>query len=87
MGNTIKISRDDARFEMNPPALIHRKMIDHRRWDITHEIVFQRDGKFWRGYYDIPATECQDGQEYDSEVECREVIPVQKTITDYEDAK
>ncbi len=80
----LKITRDEARYEIKAPELIEREMVDKRRWDVTSEITFSRDGAFWRGAYDEPATECQEGQEYDDFVECDEVFPVQKTVTVYE---
>lgn len=41
--------------------IISDEMVDHRRWAVTHEIIIERleDATFWRGIYQVGATESQ----------------------------
>jgi len=65
--------------------IVSNEITDHGRWSVTHEIVFKKDGKLYRTYYSVGATESQDEApwEYDDEVECTEVVAQEKTITVY----
>lgn len=65
-----------------PYSAIEDKVIDNSRWSIQHEIVFEHEGKFYRTYYSVGATESQDERpwEYDDEVECTEVVQQEVTI-------
>lgn len=57
------------------------------RWSITSKLTFKFGDKFYQTTYRKGATECQDESpfEYENdEIECKEVFPVQKTITVYE---
>jgi len=59
----------------------------HSRWSLEYRRVFEHEGKFYSTTYRIGATEIQDESPYEydeDEIECREVHPVQKTITVYE---
>lgn len=69
-----------------PDHLISDEITDHSRWAVGHTILFIDGGKFYRAYYRVGATECQDETpwEYEEEVECQEVRPVEKTVVVYE---
>lgn len=43
--------------------------------------MFRADNKLWEAYYEVGATEYQDG--YDEDLECVEVEAYEKTVTDY----
>lgn len=62
---------------------VHDEIIGHGRWTVEHRIVFARDGKFWQTEYNVGATENQEQQpwEYETEVECREVV-LQRVLVD-----
>lgn len=61
-------------------------IVDHTRWSVVHEIVFEREGKFWKTSYSTGATEIQEERpwEYEEEVECEEVEPREVTIKRWE---
>ncbi len=67
-------------------VLISDDIVDHQRWSVVHSIIIERksDNKFFRGWYNVGATESQDESpwEYDAPV-FDEVIPVEKTIIEY----
>lgn len=59
----------------------------HRRWSVDHSLVFKYKDKFYKTNYSHGATEAQDESPYehdDNEIECQEVIPIEKTIMTYE---
>jgi hypothetical protein len=72
-----------------PYSAIEDKVIDNSRWSIHHEIVFEHEGKFYRTYYSVGATECQDEEpwEYDDEVDCTEVVQKEITVMAWVPAK
>ncbi len=74
-------------YDTEPGVIISDKIIDHCRWTIRHELIFNHipTGKIYRTYYHVGATEQQDERpwEYDEFVECEEVEAYEKTITDY----
>ena len=66
--------------------IIEDEISDHTRWNVCHDIVFKHNGKLYESYYQVGATEMQDEQpwEYEmDEVECPEVEAYEKTITAY----
>ncbi len=67
-------------------GLISDEITDTGRWSVHHSIIFKHDDKFYRAHYSVGATEQQDERpwEYDKEVECTEVRPVEKTVIVYE---
>jgi len=78
MNNNIKMfKREFLVDELDLPweGVIEDKIIDNSRWSIQHEIIFEVEGKFYRTYYSVGATECQDERpwEYEDEIECTEV--------------
>ena len=69
---------------------IESKIIDTTRWSIVKRRIFKYEGKFYETIYCFGATESQDESPYeyeDDEIECPEVIPVEKTIIVYEPIK
>lgn len=55
---------------------IHEEIISTSRWSINKLMVFEYEGRYYRAYYSVGATECQDESpfEYDEdEIECEEV--------------
>ncbi|GAV11406.1 hypothetical protein [Paenibacillus sp. NAIST15-1] len=73
---------------INGVKLIRDDITDNSRWSIHHEIIFKwTDGKFYRAYYSVGATESQDEApwEYEDEVECVEVYQVEKMVKVWED--
>lgn len=66
-------------------TVVRTRIIDHRRWAVTYEVIFERDGKLYRSTYDRGATEYQNEEpyEYDNDpVECKEVRKI--PTVDYE---
>ncbi len=70
----------------NKEYVIEDKIVDNTRWSIVHDLVFKFEGKFYTTNYSRGATEQQDERpwEYEEEVVCQEVRPVEKTIIVYE---
>lgn len=70
-----------------PYSAIKDTIVDTSRWSVQHEIIFEFQGKFYRTYYSVGATEMQDERpwEYDDTVECTEVeikqVLVSKWVT------
>lgn len=72
----------------NGECSIEDEIVGHGRWDVKHRAIFSGlDGKFYELLYSVPATESQGDDFWDEEIECREVVAVQKTITVYEPVK
>jgi hypothetical protein len=82
----IKFPKQELLYMGLPEAAIEDEVAGTSRWSVQHEIVFEKDGKFYRTYYSIGATEMQDESpwEYDNEVECWEVHKVQKMMEVWE---
>lgn len=59
-------------------AIVRNRIIDHRRWTVTHEIIFHKEDKLYRLTYRVGATEMQDETPFDGkkEVTCQEVQAV-----------
>lgn len=70
--------------------IVSDEMIDHRRWSITHEMIIERleDATFWRGTYQVGATENQwygfSESWNDDKASFRQVFAKTITITKYE---
>lgn len=67
--------------------IVQSELIDTTRWSLVYEMVFKKDGKYYKTSYSTGATESQDESPYeyeDDEIECREVFPKEKTIIVYE---
>jgi hypothetical protein len=69
-----------------PYSAIFDKLVDHTRWSVVHEIVFENRGKFYKTRYSVGATESQAEEpwEYEDEVECTEVHIVEKLVKTWE---
>ncbi len=67
--------------------LITDTIIGHSRWSVEHELIFQYNNKFYKTHYQRGATEMQDERpwEYQDDIECQEVKPMEKTIVIYEE--
>lgn len=62
-------------------------IVDHSRWSVVHEAVFEHEGKFYSTSYSVGATEQQDEAPYEydkDEIECPEVKLVEKVVKVYE---
>lgn len=73
---TIKLHKDYLMNELYlPDNAIKDDITDTSRWSIYHDIIFTHDGKFYRTYYSVGATEMQweSPWENETEVECTEV--------------
>jgi len=69
-----------------PDDEIEDEIIDNGRWSIYYRMIFKHEGKFYETFYSRGATEQQDEHPYDNEddeIECDEVIPIEKIITVY----
>lgn len=65
--------------------VVDDKIVAHKRWSVVHEIVFERDGKFYQTKYNSPATELQDEEPwYGETVDCSEVKLVEKSVKVWE---
>lgn len=67
--------------------VIEDKIIDTSRWSNIYEMVFTFEGKFYSTKYSTGATEYQDESPFEyspDQVECVEVVPVEKTVIVYE---
>ena len=65
-------------------------IIEHGNLTVTYERIFKYEGRFYKTQYKIGATERQDAvaYEYDKdEIECVEVMPVEKMVIVYEEVK
>ena len=83
MSNKLELSREEFEEDIlyTAKTVILDRIIDHSRWSVTHEVIFQRDGKLWQALYDRAATEYQDNENPDT-IECREVREIPSV--DYE---
>jgi len=73
--------------EDSPLTEISNRIVDNSRWSIQYKLIFSFGGKFYKTHYSVGATEYQSERpfEYDpDEIECQEVVPVERTITVYE---
>lgn len=75
--------------EGNEGEVILDEIEDTSRWSVHHHLIFKFENKFWSAYYSRGATEQQDESpwEYETEVECVEVEPVEKVVTVYQPVK
>lgn len=64
--------------------ILSKEFWDKRRWFISWRLIFKHEDRFYSWIYSEGATECQEDEELEDEVECQEVFPVQKTVTVYE---
>ena len=71
--------------ELWTPDIVLDQMLEKRRWYSIHRVIFKHEGKFYETKPRVPASELQEDQDrYDGEeIECPEVVPYEKTVTDY----
>ena len=82
----MKFKKTDLQDEIG--RTVHLAIVDHRRWAVVYERIFEHEGRFFKTRYNVGATESQDEQHYQyepDEIECVEVFPVERTITVYEE--
>ena len=66
---------------------ISDRIVDHRRWSVTHERIFEHEGKFYKTRYSVGATEMQEERPYEGspdEIECQEMRKVSKVVEVFE---
>lgn len=66
---------------------IERKIIDHDRWSVTYEEIFEFEEKYYKTYYSVGATELQYIYPYEDEtnmIKCDEVQQVEKLVKVWE---
>lgn len=58
--------------------IVRDSITDTSRWSIQHELIFKHDGKLYRAYYNVGATEYQDESPWqdEDEITCVEVMSV-----------
>lgn len=74
--SNIKLSKEILIKELDLPcSAIKDEVTVTSRWSISHRIIFEYEGKFYKTYYSVGATEMQDESpwECENEVECIEV--------------
>ncbi len=67
--------------------VIEQKMTGHSRWSLKYSMIFKFEDKLYKTSYSTGATEYQEEDPYDyepDEIECPEVIPVEKINIVYE---
>ena len=81
-----QFSKDTMLDILDSKFVISDEIVEHTRWSVVHEIIFKYEDKFWQTYYSVGATESQEESpwEYDKEVGCFEVKPVEKMVVVYE---
>ena len=66
--------------------VIKDELVDSSRWSLQHDLVIQSvtDGRFWKGYYSVGATECQDESAFEyTTPEFVEVFPTEQVVIVY----
>lgn len=68
--------------------VVHDEIVDHLRWDVMHEAVFQHEDAYWRTHYRVGATENQDYYpfEYDDVITATQVVEEEVTVKRWVDA-
>lgn len=86
----MKFTKEFLRESLYGDTTVQDTITDHSRWSVGHERIFKHEGKLYRTWYSVGATENQDESPYeyaDNEIECPEVIAVTRTVTVYEPLK
>lgn len=71
-------------------VVVENKITDQGRWSTHHYMVFSWDGKFYASGYSAGSTEQQEESPYEydeDEIECAEVVPVEKVVVVYKQVK
>ncbi len=66
-------------------AIVMDVPLDKHRWYTIHRVIFKHESKFYEARPMVPASEIQEDQpRWNADpVECPEVEPFEKTVTDY----
>ncbi len=80
----MEFSREFLEEELASKDIVESACTGHRRWYSNHRTIFRHEGKFYEFLHDRPLTELQERDGEADPVECREVWPVEKTVTIYE---
>lgn len=78
--------QDVVNDDYSEAEIIKNEVCETSRWSVHYECIFKYKDAFYATYYARGATEMQDEQPYEfdeDEIECYEVVPVEKTIIDY----
>lgn len=69
--------------------IVENEIAETSRWSICYDFTFKFEGKYWSTGYSVGATEYQPETpwEYDEEITCMEVEPVEKTVIVYREVK
>lgn len=68
-------------------GLISDEICGTRRWSTDHWRIFRHEGNIYGTNYSVGSTEQQDERPYEfdaAEIECPELVAVEKTVTVYE---
>ncbi len=66
---------------------ISDEIVGRDRWSLHYCRIFEVEGRFYRTYYSVGATEYQDEIPYEcdeDDIEVEEVMPVERLVTVYE---
>ena len=78
------IKREILINELNlPEDAIKQTLIDHSRWSLFYEIIFEYNNEFYKTTYSVGATEMQDESPWQDEEVVR-CTPVEKRIVQVE---
>ena len=80
----MEFTREFLEEELSKNDIVESSCIGHRRWYSNHRTIFRHEGKFYEFLHDRPLTEIQERDDEADPVECREVWPIEKTVTVYE---
>lgn len=68
--------------------VVSKEYCGGRRWSDDWTQVLKLRDRYFRTYYEVPATEMQDGEPYEYEpdmIELKEVYPYEETIVKYKE--
>ena len=79
----------DILYENEGGKVILDTVHGHSRWSVSHVLIVEIDGRFYRTRYSVGATEYQDESpwQYEKEVDFVEVEPKEITVIDYMEKK
>ena len=68
---------------------VRKKLVGRRRWEVEYEVVYKFEGRLWRSFYSVGATEEQytAPYEFEKEVKLQEVFAVPVTAIVYQSKK
>lgn len=79
----------DILYENEGGKVILDTVHGHSRWSVSHVLIVEIDGRFYRTRYSVGATESQDESPWqdEEEVDFVEVEPKEITVIDYVEKK